>query len=284
MKHLNSLMVALTLLMGVVFTSCLDTDGGDRYEYRGCIVKVTGYMGLYSFKSEGGITITPTQASIAAIEARGFKMSDAEGKVAQIAYRWDPEQLTIPTDTKDVQGVELYSIEVLDNTVEIVEEKGASNDSISVSNNAPIISMETQPSDGYDVKYVPQFFLDDYTLLLPINYYISNKRHYLTLVYYPNEDNGSTLRFYLGHNTNGDDATTNTTSYYLTANTYGNYGVGLFYKAYNIRGAIEHYMHKTGNEYPTTVEIVAKVNEYSLKLDDSQTKEEIYTVTKKTEE
>ena len=69
-------------------------------------------------------------------------MSD---KVAQIYYRWDPTQVDIPADEKDVKGVELYSIESLDNTVEIVEQKGvAANDSISKSNNAAIISL------GYD--------------------------------------------------------------------------------------------------------------------------------------
>lgn len=285
MKHLSSLMVAITLLMGVMLTSCLDSNNGDSYEYRGGLVKVTGYMGMYSFKGENGITVTPTQASIAAIEARGFKMSEAEGKVAQIAYRWNPEQLTVPSDTKDVQGVELYSIEVLDNKVEIVEEKGAPNDSVSVSDNAPIISLETQIPGFEDMKYTPQFFLDDYTLLLPINYYISRKTHYLTLVCYPNEDNGSTLRLYLAHNTNGDDATisSNSTSLALTSDPYGRYGVGLFYKAYNIRGAMEHYAHKNGNTYPTTVEIVANVNEYSMKLDDPQTEKVVYTVAKKSE-
>lgn len=201
MKQLKFLMVALTLLMGISFTSCLNSDS-DPYNYGGGMVKVQNYMGLYSFKGENGVTITPTSASISALEANGFKMSEMSDKVAQIYYRWDPTQVNIPADEKDIKGVELYSIESLDNTVAIVEQKGvATNDSISKSNNAAIISL------GYDaggIKYAPKFFYDDYTLLLPINYYITNKRHFLTLVYYPNEDNGTTLRLYLGHNSNGD--------------------------------------------------------------------------------
>ena len=237
------------------------------------------YMGVYSFKGENGVTITPTSASISALEANGFKMSDMSDKVAQIYYRWDPTQVDIPADEKDVKGVELYSIESLDNTVEIVEQKGvAANDSISKSNNAAIISL------GYDaggIKYAPKFFYDDHTLLLPINYYITNKRHFLTLVYYPNEDNGTTLRLYLGHNSNGDSTSTNSTSYTLTANTGGYYGLGLFYKVYDLRKVFERYKRQTStSENPTTIEIVTKVNSYSLKLDDSQTKEEVYTVTK----
>ena len=209
MKQLKFLMVALTLLMGISFTSCLNSDS-DPYNYGGGMVKVQNYMGLYSFKGENGVTITPTSASISALEANGFKMSEMSDKVAQIYYRWDPTQVNIPADEKDIKGVELYSIESLDNTVAIVEQKGvATNDSISKSNNAAIISL------GYNaggIEYTPKFFYDDYTLLLPINYYITNKRHFLTLVYYPNEDNGTTLRLYLGHNSNGDSTSNSSTS------------------------------------------------------------------------
>ncbi len=243
------------------------------------MVKVQNYMGLYSFKGENGVTITPTSASISALEANGFKMSEMSDKVAQIYYRWDPTQVNIPADEKDIKGVELYSIESLDNTVAIVEQKGvATNDSISKSNNAAIISL------GYDaggIKYAPKFFYDDYTLLLPINYYITNKRHFLTLVYYPNEDNGTTLRLYLGHNSNGDSTSNSSTSYTLTANTGGYYGLGLFYKVYDLRKVFERYKRETSTfENPTTIEIVTKVNSYSLKLDDPQTEEKVYTVTK----
>lgn len=274
MKQLKFLMVALTLLMGISFTSCLNSDS-DPYNYGGGMVKVQNYMGLYSFKGENGVTITPTSASISALEANGFKMSEMSDKVAQICYRWDPTQVNIPADEKDIKGVELYSIESLDNTVAIVEQKGvATNDSISKSNNAAIISL------GYDaggIKYAPKFFYDDYTLLLPINYYITNKRHFLTLVYYPNEDNGTTLRLYLGHNSNGDSTSNSSIFYTLT----GYYGLGLFYKVYDLRKVFERYKRETSTfENPTTIEIVTKVNSYSLKLDDPQTEEKVYTVTK----
>ena len=278
MKQLKFLMVALTLLMGISFTSCLNSDS-DPYNYGRGMVKVQNYMGLYSFKGENGVTITPTSASISALEANGFKMSEMSDKVAQIYYRWDPTQVNIPADEKDIKGVELYSIESLDNTVAIVEQKGvATNDSISKSNNAAIISL------GYNaggIEYTPKFFYDDYTLLLPINYYITNKRHFLTLVYYPNEDNGTTLRLYLGHNSNGDSTSNSSTSYTLTANTGGYYGLGLFYKVYDLRKVFERYKRETSTfENPTTIEIVTKVNSYSLKLDDPQTEEKVYTVTK----
>lgn len=57
--------------------------------------------------------------------------------------------------------------------------------------------------------------------------------------------------------------------------------MGLFYKVYDLRKVFERYKRQTStSENPTTIEIVTKVNSYSLKLDDSQTKEEVYTVTK----
>lgn len=279
MKQLKFLMVAFTLLMGISLTSCLNSGDSDPYSYGGGMVKVSGYMGYYSFVGQNDVTVTPTPASISSLEANGFKMSEMVGKVAQILYRWDSSQLTIPADEKDIKGVDLYSIESLDNTVAIVEEKGVSaNDSLSKSNNAAIISLEYN-NGGADFK--PRFY-DDTTILLPINYYINQKRHFLSLVYYPNEteSNGSTLRLYLSHNTNGDTETNSSTSYSLTANTGGYYGLGLYYKTYNLNRVLERYARETGAS-PTAVEIVTKVNSYSSKLDDSQTEEKVFTVAEK---
>ena len=174
----------------------------------------------------------------------------------------------------------LLDVESPDNPVEIVEEKGVSaNDSLAHSNNAAIISV------GYDasgMKYEPQFFYDDYTIVVPMNYYINNKKHFLSLMYYPNEDNGPELTLYLAHNSNKDSESANSTSWNLTANTGGYYGLGLFYKAYDLRSVISRYKRETGFfENPPVVKIVANVNQYSMKLDDSQTEEKTYTVTKK---
>ena len=279
MKQFKFLMVAFSLLMGVSLTSCLNSES-DPNSYGGGMVKVQSYMGYPSFKGEGGITITPTPASISVLEANGLKISELSDKVVNIAYRWDPTQVDIPKDSKDIKGVELYSIESLDNPVEIVEEKGVSaNDSLAHSNNAAIISV------GYDasgMKYEPQFFYDDYTIVVPMNYYINNKKHFLSLMYYPNEDNGPELTLYLAHNSNKDSESANSTSWNLTANTGGYYGLGLFYKAYDLRSVISRYKRETGFfENPPVVKIVANVNQYSMKLDDSQTEEKTYTVTKK---
>ena len=270
MKQLKFLMIAFTLLMGISLTSCLNSDS-DTYDYGGGMMRVhSNYMtGGYVFKSaDGSITVTPTAASIASIESRGFKFSEVVNKVVQLTYRWDTSLLTIPKEEKDIQGVEIYSIEVLDGKLEIVETKGAANDSLTLKNNAPIITMSNNEGG---TNYAPQFY-DDNTILLPINYFMS-KIHFLTLVYYPNEDKGSTLKLYLAHNSNGDTGSSNTTSFDYAANGAG---LGLFYKIYDLQNVIRHH----GSE-PTSIEIVTSVNRYSSKLDDPQTEEKIFVVTKK---
>ncbi len=49
MKQLKFLMVALTLLMGISFTSCLNSDDGEYDDIYGMVL-VNNYMGLLSLK------------------------------------------------------------------------------------------------------------------------------------------------------------------------------------------------------------------------------------------
>ena len=58
----------------------------------------------YYFKTADGITITPTATSVAELEARGFKLSEVEGQVVQIAYQWDSSVLEIPDNATDRGG------------------------------------------------------------------------------------------------------------------------------------------------------------------------------------
>ena len=103
MKQFKFLMVAFSLLMGVSLTSCLNSES-DPNSYGGGMVKVQSYMGYTSFKGEGGITITPTPASISVLEANGLKISELSDKVVNIAYRWDPTNVYIPKDSKYING------------------------------------------------------------------------------------------------------------------------------------------------------------------------------------
>ena len=55
MKQLKFLMVALTLLMGISFTSCLNSDDGEYDDIYGMVL-VNNYMGLLSFEDAAGNT------------------------------------------------------------------------------------------------------------------------------------------------------------------------------------------------------------------------------------
>lgn len=269
MKQLKFLMVAFTLLMGISLTSCLNSDS-DPYETGGGMAKVVATYGPVYFVS-GDITVTPTAASISSLLTQGVDVAKMDGHVVYISYRWDPA-VTVPNeDPKKIKNVDLVAVVDLNNTAEVVSEKGDRNDSI---NNAAIISLGL--TNNSEVK--PSFF-DKTTLLLPVNYFMYGKLHHLTLKYYPNEqtDGDKTLKLYLHHNA-GKDESTNTTSFDYAQQGY----LGFFQKTYNLSYIFEVYKRTTNaSENPTTVEIVTKENTYTYKLDDTQTKENKYTVTYK---
>ena len=77
MKQLKFLMVALTLLMGISFTSCLNSDDGEYDDIYGMVL-VNNYMGLLSFEDAAGNTYQPTPASVTQFEANSsLKISDS---------------------------------------------------------------------------------------------------------------------------------------------------------------------------------------------------------------
>lgn len=76
MKQLKFLMVALTLLMGISFTSCLNSDDGEYDDIYGMVL--VNYMGLLSFEDAAGNTYQPTLASVTQFEANSsLKISDS---------------------------------------------------------------------------------------------------------------------------------------------------------------------------------------------------------------
>ena len=77
MKQLKFLMVALTLLMGIAFTSCLNSDDGEYDDIYGMVL-VNNYMGLLSFEDAAGNTYQPTSASVTHFVANSsLKISDS---------------------------------------------------------------------------------------------------------------------------------------------------------------------------------------------------------------
>ncbi len=258
-------MVALTLIMGVSLSSCMNSDD-DTTRSRGALAKVYSMYGMnYYFKTVDGITITPTATSVAELEARGFKFSEVEGQVVQIAYQWDSSVLEIPDNATKIEGVALTGIVSLDSQVEVVDEPGAANDSIS---DTPIISLKKEVSSTF--AYEPYYF-DTNTLMLPINYYIQTKPHSFTLVYYPNEETtDGTIKLYLRHKKSGDNMTTGSPTsfdYAYNGSTY------LYYRSFNL----QKIAYSTSGSLDKVI-IVAEENANSVELDDNNTKTNEYTV------
>ena len=269
MKKLNLLAFVFALLMGVSFTSCLNSDS-DPYNYGSQLAKMynDGYMGGYYFKTSEGITITPTAESMNSFKTNNstLDLSKYVGQVMQISYRWNAELMDIPADATEITGVEMMSMMPLNAPVEIVEMEGAQNDSV---DNAAVISLE---KDIMGYTYKPYFF-DETTLVVPVEYYMSSnggKLHYLSLAYYPNEVNEN-LTVRLKHNSNGDYDRTGETSVNWASMGY----LSLYYKVFDLMKVY----HRSGVMDHPVIDLVYNKNSASSKLDDSRTeKNVIYSV------
>lgn len=69
MKHFKFLMVALTLVIGGAFTSCMNSDNESNYD-AGSFVNVTEFMGTVFLTSDNGITLIPTNPEMLKINSK----------------------------------------------------------------------------------------------------------------------------------------------------------------------------------------------------------------------
>lgn len=265
MKQLKFLMVALTLLMGISFTSCLNSDN-DYAPTVGGFVKVGGGMFGTTFTMlDGATTISPTAASLTQAESNmGFKYSNTN--IAYVIGTYDETLNPDPINNKEYKSVSLTYAVSLDDKV-LITERGASNDSV---NKAPIIDIDNSEKVSYNKElFKPWFFYDKTTLVLPINYYLYKAGvHKFTLVYYPSEKNSTnkTLKLYLRHY-NADDKATSSTSLQNSDIP------SIFYYAYDLRDVFTRYAMAVGSsEYPSSIVVEYVVNPNGLDLEKAETK------------
>lgn len=284
MKQLKCLTLALSMAAGALsLTSCLGGNDDPYHYVDGLITKVNSFMGLtYSFTTPGQqSTVTPTEASIRAIEANtsGFTMSSMEGEICLIGYRWDPSVVDVPTDATNINGVELMYVAPLNQPTLVVgaSETGSARDSVATT---PIISLA--PTVGGTQRQPFFFDSNKRDILMYVDYYIpdsySNATSLsLTLVYYP--DDPATvaakaegkLRLHLNYRVRG--AENFNSSIHSTSSSIQNY-----FMAFRLDDPTNSILRSWGGTTPDEVEIVVKENSYSTKLDDSQTKENTYEV------
>lgn len=262
MKTFKFLMVALTLMMGMAFSSCLNSDDDDDNTlYTTALVKVC-YSGGYYFKMADGSTITPSSSSLSAFSS---SLSSIRGHVVCVYFSYTSAYVS--GDGSDISNVTVNSIMDLTDAVEVVYEEGAANDSIE---DAPILSLGNS-------NYTPTVF-DEETFVLPLDYYAYTDYHSFTLVYYYDENNTSsdTIDLYLRHNTQGDNDKYTGSSTYETYYSYGAYYLE-YWKLYLHGFNLDDIFGVLDSE-PTSVRIHYKQNSSSIDLDDSNTTEKTYTL------
>lgn len=268
MRHLKFLMFALMLTMGFSLASCLDSDDDNAGSTGTAIGKLHyHFAGSYYFQTADGCTITPSYSSVSTALSNGTDLSQFVGQVLYFGYdttdaTWDETQTTL-------SNVNFTGCVPLSHPVEVVYGTAADqalNDSIE---NTPVISLSSYGDS-------PAFMFDQFTLYIPANYVMAKTENYLTLVYYTDEpeDNDGVMRLHLRYNSTGTTLTTTVSSY-----EYYAYNLSFYLNFFDLTEAFQAYMAQNGlSSYPTTVEIVANENPYSLNLDDSQTAERVYTV------
>ncbi len=262
-KQMKVLVLTLIVLMGVGFTSCMNSDGNTTMMGYS-VVKVHSSFGVVYFEDASGFKYYPTTTSLAQIEANPFNFKTSSTNLAYIGYQYDTETQQVTESTTKL-NVELNYAVSLDAKLEIVNERGAENDSIA---NAPIITLKGTANGYYN--YEPVMF-DSNTLLLSVNYFMNINKpfHYFTLVYYPNEEpvpdapaldgEGNTVTLYLRHNS-GDDTSNSATSLGYVQSL-----PSVFYKAFDLSSL---------RLSPNTKLIINTIeSSNSLKLEDGEEKQ-----------
>ena len=235
MKQLKFLMVALTLLMGISLTSCLDSDSGE-YDDVLCLVLVNNYMGFISFEDAAGNTYTPTTASVTQFEAgNSIKISDSK-------FGWIKGK-SIESDTeKKAKNIDftltVFSPCHFSQSIVSLNEEALATDAPET---APIMTMSLGGGA------IPSLYRKD-IVALPIAWRLEDdkdkfKQHNLALACVADEVTpGSTdLVFYVRHDKGTDDKTE---VYY--SNWYG----------YDIEEALTMFEEKAG-KLPTRLIIKA---------------------------
>lgn len=264
MKQLKFLMVALTLLMGISFTSCLNSDSNsDNTQGHFARVKqgdmTTGYTPY--FEDFVGNKLLPTTASLTQIEANGdFKMSSSN--FAFITYKLVETEGTTKSEsevTPSSYDITLLTAVACDGPTPIMVESDEAMEN-TVVENAPIFTLIY--NTGY--SYSP-FLYDKETLFLPIYYKMENKveqvkQHKLNLVcnFEGITSESTEIVFYVRHDRGTDEK---------------NDVLNVAYNGYNIKTAIARFSALTGNEPKKVVVKVKETGEYSS----SNTMPEEYT-------
>ena len=231
MKQLKLMVLALTLLMGTMFTSCMDSGENGPQQWAG-VVKVNDRMGYVTFTDAAGTELIPTNTVPVTLSAR----------MAYIYCQVDEGQ-DLSTNPKQIKVTLLADATGIDAPAVTTTAVGGSED---VTTNAPIGSLSF--ASGYST--VAPFQFSENTIVLPVLYRVKNvttpedvknelAKHSFTLVCYT------------------DDITSGATELKLH----------LRYAVNDETTAISAFKTASGGTEPTKIKVNAKTNSSKNSLD-----------------
>ena len=221
MKQIKTLMVAaLTLMMGVMMTSCLNSEGGDSlYDgyFLAKVVSAGSISGETTFEDPEGNRYEASYTSVSQLESSGANLSNME--MALIYFKlavdengdqitpFDPDATPPQTYEIDLVAIQEAPTEYAERLETVAElEEGDYETS-------PITIANLTGNVGNTVKF--DYFGDDTMLCMYLQWFLTNgqeefKKHKIRLFYVKEEmTQGSTeLKFYLCHDNGGDEGKT----------------------------------------------------------------------------
>lgn len=213
MKQIKTLMVAaLTLVMGVMMTSCLNSDGGESlYDWAG-IVRVYSSMGNPYFVDSAGNKLFPTTLSVSAIEQAGVKFSDSKIALVYVKLVEDTENgatgLATEGTTPQSYDVELVGAQTLDGEPVVTAYSQEAMDE-QAPETSPVGTLSFFDNWG---GVMDAYLFDLDMLMVPIQFYLTNdtekfKLHKLYLACNMEEvmEGSTELVFYLRHDRGSDE-------------------------------------------------------------------------------
>lgn len=245
MKKINFFAFALTLLMGISFTSCLDSDNEGGYDTAGYVRISSSFYGVQLKDLAGNIYI-PTTASVAALKQQGVDLNSTDYDLVYVYLKWVEETTTKAGTSRQVELVAASPVS---------KGKGAypvtSMENLITSNEAPVVTLE--PMGAYGSTAKPWLYGSE-LMVLPIQWKMKNdkemlKQHTFSLYYISgNQDDqdDKTMTFYLLHDKGTDNAEKN--SLVDAANNF----------SFDIKSYMDSYKAQNG-AYPSRVVVKAKV-------------------------
>lgn len=265
MKQLKLVALALTLLMGAMFTSCMDAGESGPQQWSG-LVKVYDRMGYVSFLDAAGTELVDETY-----------MRPIDAKMAVINCEINKDQ-KLTANSKKISIKLLDDPKAIDAQSAIVQAIGDPGD---VTTNAPIMGMDF--TYGY-TTYKPFQFGTYNVVVLPIRYRVKDVtaeedvknelgRHSFTLVCYTGDikSGDKDLTLYLRYNLRDTEEEIAKRVKYVSA-----------FKAYDITGILYEYADKSGVAKPNKIIVKAMENPTDNKLDGTSAQEKAYEIEYKT--